>query len=354
MKFDEVVLVPLIIFFIFIILNQQFRWKYSKVFQKLLGLSLVIVYGLMDISYGIIFGILFMIYLMKNNNDVFEGLENNDESSQDESSEDIPRENIVIPLDIYQTWHTKKLPPKMNENVKKLKKINSEFKHHLYDDNDCRDFIKNNFDKDVLNAFDTLIPGAYKADLWRYCILYKKGGIYLDIKFQCENNFKLIELTDKEYFVLDRPYAAHNINIKNELIMVNDKNYYKNNFKKIDVDFWKNKNIGLYNALMVCKSNNPILLECINSIDENVKNKNYDYNPIYVTGPGLLGEKYFKGDYSNIEKKIDLFNSLNGNYILNRNKKILSHYPEYRIEQQKYQKNEYYHVLWKKRKIYKE
>jgi len=26
------------------------------------------------------------------------------------------------------------------------------------------------------------LSGAHKADLWRYCILYKNGGIYLDIK----------------------------------------------------------------------------------------------------------------------------------------------------------------------------
>ena len=65
MKFDKVVLVPVIIFFILIILNNQFRWKYSIIFEKFLGLTLVIVYGLMNISYGIAFGILYMIYFMK-------------------------------------------------------------------------------------------------------------------------------------------------------------------------------------------------------------------------------------------------------------------------------------------------
>ena len=54
------------------------------------------------------------------------------------------------------------------------------------------DFIKNNYPVDVLEAFNKLIPGAYKADLWRYCVLYKLGGIYLDIKYSCVNNFKLI------------------------------------------------------------------------------------------------------------------------------------------------------------------
>lgn len=29
-------------------------------------------------------------------------------------------------------------------------------------------------------AFDNLIPWAYKADLWRYCVLYLYGGVYAD------------------------------------------------------------------------------------------------------------------------------------------------------------------------------
>ena len=80
----------------------------------------------------------------------------------------------IIPLHIYQTWYTKNLPPKMAECVESLKQDNPEFEHHLYDDLDCRNFIKNNFSEEILQTYDSLIPGAYRADLWRYCILYKK------------------------------------------------------------------------------------------------------------------------------------------------------------------------------------
>ena len=61
----------------------------------------------------------------------------------------------------------------MNDN------INLEY----YDDTGARDFIINNYPSEVLWAYDKLIPGAYKADLWRYCVLYINGGIYVDIKF---------------------------------------------------------------------------------------------------------------------------------------------------------------------------
>ena len=80
--------------------------------------------------------------------------------------------------------------------------MNPEFNHYLYDDKMCREFIKQNFSDDVLYVFDKLKPGAYKADLWRYCILYINGGIYIDIKFKC--NEKLINFLDQEYYVKDR------------------------------------------------------------------------------------------------------------------------------------------------------
>lgn len=350
---EQKLLIPIIIFIIFFILNRMFEWRYKNRFEKILALFLIIYYASIDIKYGVLFGFIFMIYLInssKNNN--IESFDNDNDKNEKKDYEKM-KENAVIPLNIYQTWHSKKLPKKMQENVNCLKRQNPEFKYYLYDDTECREFIKKNFDKDVLNAFDTLIPGAYKADLWRYCILYKNGGIYLDIKFKCENNFKLIELTDKEHVVLERPYSSENMNINEYIAMITDVNYYKNIYKMIDTNFWKNKKIGLYNALITSKPNNPILLECINSIVENVKQKDYGYNPLYITGPGLFGEIFFKGNYRKIQN-IDLFNSLDTKFILYRNKKILSHYPEYRDEQRKYQKNENYHYLWTNKKIYKE
>ena len=78
-----------------------------------------------------------------------------------------PVYNSVIPLKIFQTWHTKNLPPNMKTAVEIVKKINPRFEHHLFDDDDCREFIKNNFPEAVLQAYDGLIPGAYKADVCR-------------------------------------------------------------------------------------------------------------------------------------------------------------------------------------------
>ena len=264
--------------------------------------------------------------------------------------EEIQRKTI-IPLHIYQTWHTKDLPPKMRECVNKLKKANPEFEHHLYDDNDCREFIRINFDSNVLNAFDRLISGAYKADLWRYCVLYKNGGIYLDIKYEPVDGFKFIELVDNEYFVLEKPYYNMNLSLENELKLINSPNYYQTVYNKIDDELWKNKQLGIYNGFMICKANNPILFECIQTIVINVKNKYYGYNRLYPTGPGLLGEKYFKRDMSKI-KEFKIFYSMNDISIITKKNRILKIYGKYREEQKKYGKNKNYGDLWNENNIY--
>jgi len=225
--------------------------------------------------------------------------------------------NSVIPLNIFQTWHTKTLPPLMYNAVNKIKLINPKFKYCLYDDNDCREFIKNNFPEDVLYAYDTLIPGAYKADLWRYCILYKEGGIYVDIKYKPFNNFKFINLTEGEHWVLD-----------------------------IDGQ-------GIYNALIVCKPENHILLQAIRQIVENVKNRFYGTSCLEPTGPHLLAKYFNQSQKNSFDMKHDFINNFNNRFVYFNNYVVLKSYNGYLEEHQHSKKVEHYSHLWNSRKIYR-
>ena len=42
--------------------------------------------------------------------------------------------DIQIPANIFQTWHTKMLPPKMFTSIAKIKQLNPGFKYYLFDD----------------------------------------------------------------------------------------------------------------------------------------------------------------------------------------------------------------------------
>jgi mannosyltransferase OCH1-like enzyme len=225
--------------------------------------------------------------------------------------------NSIIPLDLYTCWHTKDLPPLMKSNYDLLVQGNPKIKFHLFDEDDCRKFISENFDEKVLNAYDSLIPCSYKSDLWRYCILYKNGGIYMDIKYQCVNGFKFISLTEKEYFVRD---------------------YY------ID---------DTYTALIVALAGNQILLNCINQIVENVKNKYYGENSLYPTGPALLGKYFTQEEKKSMEMYHSLVKCINEYYIVKGDRIILKWYDGYRDEQSKFKKLRHYGELWNTRNIYK-
>jgi mannosyltransferase OCH1-like enzyme len=127
----------------------------------------------------------------------------------------------IIPLNIYQTWHSKNLPESMKNAVNKIIKYNPEFNYKLYDDDDCRNFIKENFDTNVLNAFDCLKPGAYKADLFRYCYLYINGGCYFDNK------------------MINRTPIRDTLNKEDDIYLCKD----------ISIIFFKK---GYYNAIIYC------------------------------------------------------------------------------------------------------
>lgn len=232
-----------------------------------------------------------------------------------------PQYDSIIPLNLFTTWSTKELPPMMKKNYEELKNTNPEFNHFLYDDADCREFIEKYYEKEVLDAFDKLIPGAYKADLWRCCVLYIKGGIYIDIKLKCTNGFKFIALTEKEYFVRDR---------------------------------W---GLGVYNALMVCKAGNPILLQLIKQIVINTQTNFYGVCHLHPTGPYLF-RQFIGQDAIN---KFELFNSTPRKTTKNVENVtvtfgdtiIITSYDEYRDEQLAFQSVQHYSVLWKQQKIYK-
>jgi mannosyltransferase OCH1-like enzyme len=229
--------------------------------------------------------------------------------------------NSVIPLKHYTCWHTKDLPPLMKENYEKLVKANPELEHYLYDEKDCHEFIKENFDYDVALAYDALIPCSYKSDLWRFCVLYINGGIYLDIKYKCDNGFRLVALTEKEYFVRDR-------------------------------EQWG----GTYTALISCKPGNEVMFRCIYDIVKNVKTRNYGKTELYPTGPGLLGLQFTKEEKAAMElyfENVNLGDTIDLYHIVYKNIAILSYYDNYRNEQKKYQKKKYYADLWWDKNIYK-
>jgi len=225
--------------------------------------------------------------------------------------------NSIIPLHIYQTWHDKTcLPESIEFCIHDIIEKNPQFTHHLYDTNECRDFIQSNFPSIVVDTYDVLIPHALKADLWRYCILYVNGGIYLDVKYSCMNHFNFLYLTDKEYFCKDLDKSQG----------------------------------GVYNAILVCKPKNEMLLNAIYKIVDHAKKQYYGSHSLCPTGPLLL-KRFFNTD--EIESfSLKLCSNMNSEifFITFMDTPVLLFHKNYRKDQSKTDKHWSYY--WATRRIY--
>jgi hypothetical protein len=212
--------------------------------------------------------------------------------------------------------------------------MNPEFDYYLYSDDASRRFIEMNYDKEVVAAFNALKPGAYKSDLWRYCILYKRGGVYMDIKYY--STVPLITIIKE-----------------NPVIFTRDREHYCHNMKP---------DTGVYNAFMVSPPNNKVFKHCIDEIVESCKLKLYRSNSLDITCPCQLMRIIYAKDssiqinalpmyhgYSSFNL-FQLFNTQGGVYY--NGKMILLTYAEYRDEQKLFQKTLHYHHMWINKDVY--
>lgn len=237
-----------------------------------------------------------------------------------------------IPKVIYKsgTRTLNNLPQNIKNLFNKIERNNPEFIIKYYTDNEARKFIIKNFNKDIVWAYDKLIPGSYKADLFRYCILYINGGIWSD-------------LTDK-FLVPINSFIDFN---KDKLVLSLDNMVGKE-------DSIKEKGIQI--SFMATIPNNKLFLDLINQVVKNCNQNNYSHSTLGITGPIMCGEildknktkydffddikllrfdgKYF---YDKTNRKIIKWKTLHSdlNNILNRTNK------------------DHYSYLWKNKKVYK-
>jgi len=103
-----------------------------------------------------------------------------------------------IPKIIFQTMETTLVTVNIRSCIEQVRNINPGYKYYYFTSYDCRNFIQKHY-PDVLEAYDLLLPGAYKADLWRYCILHKYGGFYMDCRMYPYASFDSVITKETEF-----------------------------------------------------------------------------------------------------------------------------------------------------------
>ncbi len=166
---------------------------------------------------------------------------------------------IKIPRNIFQTWDIKQLTNEMNLLTSSWKINNPSYSYFLFDEIERKNFIKKHFDGKVYEAYCRIIPGAFKADLWRYCVLYICGGIFVDLDTICLNSIDNFLDENIEFM------TAVDLNITTKY--------------------------NLTNGFIASIPRHPILLNCINKIVYYIENNITDFaSNLDFSGPGLLGK----------------------------------------------------------------
>lgn len=129
--------------------------------------------------------------------------------------------------------------------------------HVIYNKESLRQFIADNYDRDVVWAYDSLRPYSYKADLGRFCILNVLGGWYFDIGVRAANQ---VEIGDRIKFLAFR------------------------DIQRFSFTSWACATTVLYS-----KPDNAAMTTAIELIVSNCHDKYYGITPLCPTGPTLLG-----------------------------------------------------------------
>jgi len=110
-----------------------------------------------------------------------------------------------IPHLLHQIYLGGPLPEPLANNVERLKRNNPMWQHCLYDDHAATRFIREQYGSSILKLYLSINPGyaAARSDLFRYLVLYIRGGVYLDVKSQFQRPIDEVILGNESY-VLSR------------------------------------------------------------------------------------------------------------------------------------------------------
>lgn len=189
-----------------------------------------------------------------------------------------------IPKFIYKTANFKfsNIPSIMLEAFNETLSYSPNYLIIYFDDNDCDEFIKEYYPQ-YFNDYNQVVPGAFKADIFRLLILYQYGGLYSD---------------------------AGQIFLKNVDEIIEENN---------DLIIVGTNALGIFNAFIASKPKNEIISIMIVQVMYNVHYRVYNNDLLDITGPLALSKalnKFLERDELTI---IEL-----GNHIF-RDNKVLVH-----------------------------
>lgn len=151
-------------------------------------------------------------------------------------------------------------PDQILNCIQTVKNAYGDMVYVLYKLDEARSFLRVHLGNEVLIAFDKLVPYAYKADLFRYCLMYVTGGWYFDVTIKIETRLDIPEYCDTVAFR--------------------------------DVGITTNSSWTILNGILFSRPGSAVYKMAINMILDNSRNLYYGSCSLCPTGPNLLGKAF--------------------------------------------------------------
>jgi mannosyltransferase OCH1-like enzyme len=157
-------------------------------------------------------------------------------------NQEIPVKNLSfdkLPAVIYQSYNNNTVVnSKLINNLNNTILNNEEFDIYIFNENESRKFIETNYDSKLAKIYDKLSI-TQKNNLWIYCLLYTKGGIYMDINLESiEPLLNVLSITSKNllFTIEDNKISNKFISSPPELPMFKEliDSYYTNNIQTLN------------------------------------------------------------------------------------------------------------------------
>lgn len=107
-----------------------------------------------------------------------------------------------IPQVVYQTWETRLVGRRHWRSIQDFRRLNSEFNFVLLDASSRDSFMREFWgDHPITEVYLRSLYGPLRADIFRYCILFTKGGYYFDISKGLSVPICSLQQSDNEFFL---------------------------------------------------------------------------------------------------------------------------------------------------------
>ena len=132
-----------------------------------------------------------------------------------------PKKNL-IPNTVYQTWKDRKVPAKLAKEIMKFRTLNKDYSFQIFTDKERDKYMTENWSSSpIYKIYLNAVFQPCKSDIFRYCLIYQRGGFYFDIKSGCRK--PLSEINNSAGAIIS--YEASNLNFPPKIEFIKHSKY---------------------------------------------------------------------------------------------------------------------------------